>query len=182
MLYESHHEKKGFCLSENKDADQLCSYTADQHLCFHFSDGTIPLLLKFKVSSIWLSSVTVQASLYPTPRPVSSLCGGSCTYCACFFSRLCPALKAVFEHGLKRHSLLGSICHPWLFIEEVSDLSYLVRKPTICICENKDADQLRDNREADQRLCFHHSDSTIPLPLKYERERMEDRKRGQLHS
>ena len=27
-------------------------------------------------------------------------------------------------------------------------------KPTICIGENKDADQLRGNREADQRLCF----------------------------
>ena len=38
-----------------------------------------------------------------------------------------------------------------------------VRKPTICICENKDADQLRGNREADQRLCFRHLDSTIPL-------------------
>ena len=36
-------------------------------------------------------------------------------------------------------------------------------KPTICIGENKDADQLRGNREADQRLCFHYSDSTIPL-------------------
>lgn len=33
---------------------------------------------------------------------------------------LCPALKAVFEHGLKRHTLLGSICHPWLFIEEAA--------------------------------------------------------------
>ena len=29
-----------------------------------------------------------------------------------------------------------------------------MRKPTICICENKEADQLRGNREADQRLCF----------------------------
>ena len=27
-------------------------------------------------------------------------------------------------------------------------------KPTICIGENKDADQLRGNREADQRLFF----------------------------
>ena len=27
-------------------------------------------------------------------------------------------------------------------------------KPAFCICENKDADQLRENREADQRLCF----------------------------
>ena len=36
-------------------------------------------------------------------------------------------------------------------------------KPTICIGENKDADQLRGNREADQRLCFRYSDSTVPL-------------------
>ena len=34
--------------------------------------------------------------------------------------------------------------------------------------ENKDADQLRGNREADQRLCFRYSDSTIPLLLKSE--------------
>ena len=38
-----------------------------------------------------------------------------------------------------------------------------MRKPTFCICENKDADQLRGNREADQRLCFRYIDSTIPL-------------------
>ena len=41
-------------------------------------------------------------------------------------------------------------------------------KPTICIGENKGADQLRGNREADQRLCFRYSDSTIPLLLKSE--------------
>ena len=41
-------------------------------------------------------------------------------------------------------------------------------KPTICIGEDKDADQLRGNREADQRLCFRYSDSTIPLLLKSE--------------
>ena len=39
----------------------------------------------------------------------------------------------------------------------------IMRKPTFCICENKDADQLRGNREADQRLCFRYTDSTIPL-------------------
>ena len=38
-------------------------------------------------------------------------------------------------------------------------------KPTICLGENKDADQLRG---ADQRLCFRYSDSTIPLLLKSE--------------
>ena len=41
-------------------------------------------------------------------------------------------------------------------------------KPTICIGENKDADQLRSNCEADQRLCFRYSDSIIPLLLKSE--------------
>ena len=41
-------------------------------------------------------------------------------------------------------------------------------KPTICICENKDADQLRGNREADQRLCFRYTDSTLPLLYKSE--------------
>ena len=40
-----------------------------------------------------------------------------------------------------------------------------MRKPTFCTCENKDADQLRGNREADQHLCFRYTDSTIPLPL-----------------
>ncbi|VDI51020.1 small G protein signaling modulator 3 [Mytilus galloprovincialis] len=34
---------------------------------------------------------------------------------------LCPALKQVFDHGLKRSNLLGSTCHPWLFLEEVSN-------------------------------------------------------------
>ena len=42
-------------------------------------------------------------------------------------------------------------------------LSLVMRKPPFCIFENKDADQLRGNREADQRLCFRYMDSTIPL-------------------
>ena len=42
-----------------------------------------------------------------------------------------------------------------------------MRKPTICICENKDADQLRGNREAYQRLCFRYTDSTLLLLPKY---------------
>ena len=37
-------------------------------------------------------------------------------------------------------------------------------KPTICIGENKDADQLRSNREADQRLSFRYLDSTVITP------------------
>ena len=33
-------------------------------------------------------------------------------------------------------------------------MSRRMGKLTICICENKDADQLQGNPEADQRLCF----------------------------
>ena len=41
-------------------------------------------------------------------------------------------------------------------------------KPAFCIWENKDADQLRGNRKADQRLCFRYIDSTFPLLSKSE--------------
>ena len=42
-------------------------------------------------------------------------------------------------------------------------MSRRMGQPTICIGENKGADQLRSNCEADQRLCFHYTDSKIPL-------------------
>ena len=42
-------------------------------------------------------------------------------------------------------------------------MSRFMRKPAFCICENKDADQLRGNCKADQRLCFHFTDSAIPI-------------------
>ena len=52
------------------------------------------------------------------------------------------------------------------FPNEQEYMSCLMEKTTICICENKDADQLRGNREANQRLCFRYSDSAVPLLLK----------------
>ena len=52
------------------------------------------------------------------------------------------------------------------FIQKVlNQMSRIVRKPDFCLGENKGADQLRGNREADQRLCFRYSDSIIPLLL-----------------
>ena len=38
-----------------------------------------------------------------------------------------------------------------------------MRKPLICICENKDADQFSSNCEVDQRLYFGYMDSTVPF-------------------
>ena len=51
---------------------------------------------------------------------------------------------------------------------EQNNMSRIVREPDFCLGENKGADQLRGNREADQRLCFRYTDSTIPLLLKSE--------------
>ena len=47
----------------------------------------------------------------------------------------------------------------------LDNMSRIVRKPDFCLCENKGADQLRGNREADQRLCFRYTDSIFPLLL-----------------
>ena len=66
---------------------------------------------------------------------------------------------------ISSHSLtMGRTLNP----QVPQHLSRLVGKPTICIGENKGADQLRGNHEADQRLRFRYSDSTIPLLLKSE--------------
>ena len=46
----------------------------------------------------------------------------------------------------------------WSYFAIYLYMSRYIGKPTICIGENKDADQLHGNREADQRLCFHYLD------------------------
>ena len=59
-------------------------------------------------------------------------------------------------------------CDIVLTYDHNDDMSGPMGKPTICIGENKGADQLCGNREADQRLCFCYSDSKVPLLLKSE--------------
>ena len=49
-----------------------------------------------------------------------------------------------------------SVIHPgveWL-LGKLLHVSRVMRKPAFCIFKNKDADQLRSNCAADQRLCF----------------------------
>ena len=45
------------------------------------------------------------------------------------------------------------------FLKSLIKMSRIVIKPDFCICENKDADQVRGNREADQHLCFCYRDA-----------------------
>ena len=54
----------------------------------------------------------------------------------------------------------------WLCFSLQLHLSRIMRKPAFCICENKDADQLRGKLEADQRLCFRYIESLYFLNLK----------------
>ncbi|XP_063446049.1 small G protein signaling modulator 3 homolog isoform X2 [Mytilus trossulus] len=59
---------------------------------------------------------------------------------------LCPALKQVFDHGLKRSNLLGSTCHPWLFLEEAAtrevekDFQSVYSRLVLCKTYRLDAD------------------------------------------
>ena len=50
----------------------------------------------------------------------------------------------------------------------MSYINLVMRKPALCMCENKDANQLRSNCAADQHLCFRNIDSTIPLLSEFE--------------
>ena len=45
--------KQAFAYAKTKGTDQLSSYcTADQRLCLHYIDSTIPLLFKSEISSL----------------------------------------------------------------------------------------------------------------------------------
>ena len=62
-----HMGKPTICIGENKGADQLRSNCeSNQSLCFLYTDSTIPLLSKSKISSLLPSSVTVQPGLCQT--------------------------------------------------------------------------------------------------------------------
>ena len=69
-------------------------------------------------------------------------------------------------------SIVINLCETKAELYVEKQMSRIVRKQAFCICENKDADQLRGNREADQRLCFRYMDSTIPLLSKSEISRL----------
>ena len=85
-------------------------------------------------------------------------------------------LAVLAEKNVRVQKNMQMLCGKTFFFFKVMNapmhvrryLSLVVRKPAFCICENKDTDQLRGNREADQRLCFRYTDSTIPLLSKSE--------------
>ena len=72
--------KPAFCTCKNKGADQLCSYcTGDQHLCFRYTDSTIPLQHIFKISSVLHSSVILYRLVCAGPGRNPKLLVFSCS-------------------------------------------------------------------------------------------------------
>ena len=45
------------------------------------------------------------------------------------------------------------------------NMSRLLRTPTLCMCENIGADQLRGDSESDQRICFRHTTRIVQSPF-----------------
>ena len=74
------------------------------------------------------------------------------------WSKKCSSIKALFYNTTLNMKPLQH--QTSLDVAGRHYLSLVMRKPVICICENKDADQLRGNREADQRICFRYTAST----------------------
>ena len=69
-----------------------------------------------------------------------------------------PTTPGFVTRRLKFYSLFE-----FLLYKTCGNMGLVMRKPAYCICENKDADQLRGDREADQRLYLRYMDSTIIL-------------------
>ena len=85
--------------------------------------------------------------------------------CQCQFCQyLLKSIKSPWSYlAAAFQCCMGFECMTFCWMTRLEYLSCIMRKPTFCICENKDADQLRGNREADQCLCFRYIDSTILL-------------------
>ena len=68
-------------------------------------------------------------------------------------------------HSVRKFMMSNPFVTPRQFISYNDNLhmSRCMGTPSICIDKNKGADQPRSNCEADQRLCFRYTDSTIPL-------------------
>ena len=75
------------------------------------------------------------------------------------------AMTAQTLNRLRRND--GALVHGSAISRQRTKDSLVMRNSVLCICENKDADQFRGNREADQRLCFRYIGSTISLLFKY---------------
>ena len=129
-----------------------------------------PAVYRGSLTDVKMDQLNLQASIISEARCLS----GKSTWLQCGKSQVRISLGPRQENS---HSSPSSEWVPMVGeslrwksrgLGTAFQMSLVIRKPYICICENKDADQLRSIREADQRLCFRYTDSTIPLLPKFE--------------
>ena len=129
--------KPTFCICENKGTYQLCSNcTADQCLCFHNMDSTIPLLSKSKISSRSPFSVLVQFGL-------------------------CQAVRkriVCFLMTWLNYSSLSSLLDwttGWRVVVVCLNVSIILRKPAFYMCEQQLCRPACTFILSDQQCCSH---------------------------
>ena len=134
-IFEPQYEKACFYIYKNKDTDQFC--TDDT------ADQHLCFLLFDSTTLLLVKSSIPSIFIY-------------CTGWLWF------VVDQVRNDPKRRSSRVMAY---FVFLMFQYYTSRIVRKPDFCLGENKGADQLRGNREADQRLCFRYWDSIIPLLL-----------------
>ena len=78
--------KPAFCICKNKDADQIRgNHEADQHLCFRYTNSTIPLLPKSEIQAsnhpLWLY---IPVYVGPVGIPEDRFSHNEATLCVAF--------------------------------------------------------------------------------------------------
>ena len=116
----------------------------------------VTLLVTCSNISMW-STVNANSS-QKCALSFSQLSNLQINICLIWFPTL---FSAAYAKGFKQSSWVWSnyendVCIIWAVTWENQIFAY---------AKKKDADELRGSREADQRLCFHYTDSTIPLLL-----------------
>ena len=186
--------KPDFTYAKTK-AQISCAVTAQLISAFVFATRIVQSLYllnpKFQASSnlLWLYNPGCVGPGRNPRRPVFSerglydlsceqlLCSTACvdpTWVCAFIVRICSQLAfsglgtIILTRTIMIMLMMKISVHVPTTRVERKHLSRVMRKPTFSMCENKDADQLRGDREADQRLCFRYIDSTIPLLSKSE--------------
>ena len=89
------------------------------------------------------------------------------TYMQAPIPTLCIPAKNTYNKESRTQPIMSALM-PRSGITVICSRATLSCDSSYCICENKDTDQLRGHREADQHLCFCYIDSTIPLLSKSE--------------
>ena len=118
--------KTAFCMCKNKGANQLRgNQEADQRLCFHYIDSTIPYLSNSKISSQYPSSVDVQPILW-RPRSETQKKGFHTKWL--ILRQKAVTILLNFEHTKKIHMEINELSifqrGPFLFATLVATLTY----------------------------------------------------------